>query len=321
MSGADVRARAVEWFVLLASGTATTRDQEAWAAWHDADPAHRAEWERVERVQHMMSGVPTTLASTALRRPAPRRRMLLKSAAITGTTGVLGFSVLKNSDGFGPSAWFADQRTATGEQRRLVLDDGSAVMMNTATALDIRYDRQWRGLRLHQGEVFIETATALGGQGARDPRPLVVDTPWGRVRALGTRFLMRVEDQALDVAVLDSAVEIGNVNGSGNRVDAGQRVHVDSNGIGRAVPIASDVTAWTTGSVIVDNVPLADLIAELDRYRRGRLACDPRVAALRVSGAFPVTDVDRALSALEASLPVRVDRANAFWATVRPRGA
>ena len=103
--------------------------------------------------------------------------------------------------------------------------------------------------------------------------------------------------------------------------DAGQQVEVEGTTIGPVEAIAGDMAAWTAGHLIVDNARLADVIAELDRYRRGRLGCDPRVTELRVSGAFPVLDVDRALAALEATLPVRVDRANAYWATVRPRGA
>ncbi|WP_431047850.1 FecR domain-containing protein [Roseateles sp. L2-2] len=325
MSESDARTRAVEWFVLLASGNATPQDRRDWAAWHAADPAHQREWDRVERVQRMMSGVPADLASSALRRPAPRRRQLLKSAAIAGTAGVLGYGLWRETGGDFGSAWFADHRTATGEQHRLALDDGSVVVMNTATALDVRFDRQWRALRLHEGEVFIETAHALGvdvgARGARDPRPLIVETRFGRVRALGTRFLLRIEDRRLNVAVMDSAVEVRSTQGAVRRLDAGQQVDVDDVSIGRVELIAADISAWTGGSLIVDNARLADVIAELDRYRRGRLGCDPRVSELRVSGAFPVLDVDRALAALEATLPVRVDRANAYWATVRPRGA
>lgn len=325
MSDTDVRTRAVEWFVLLASGNATPQERRDWAAWHAADPAHQAEWDRVERVQRMMSGVPADLASSTLRRPAPRRRQLLKSAAIAGTAGVLGYGLWRESDGPVSAAWFADHRTATGEQHRLALKDGSVVVMNTATALDVRFDRHWRALHLYEGEVFIETASALGADvganGARDPRPLIVETRFGRVRALGTRFLLRLEDRRLNVAVMDSAVEVRGTSGAVRRLDAGQQVEVEGTTIGRVEAIAGDMAAWTAGHLIVDNARLGDVVAELDRYRRGRLGCDPRVAELRVSGAFPVLDVDRALAALAATLPVRVDRANAYWATVRPRGA
>ncbi|WP_431258421.1 DUF4880 domain-containing protein [Roseateles chitinivorans] len=102
MSDTDARTRAVEWFVLLASGTATPQERRDWAAWHAADPAHQVEWDRVERVQRMMSGVPADLASPALRRPAPRRRQLLKSAAVAGTAGVLGYGLWQGTEGSSP---------------------------------------------------------------------------------------------------------------------------------------------------------------------------------------------------------------------------
>ena len=67
------------------------------------------------------------------------------------------------------------------------------------------------------------------------------------------------------------------------------------------------------------NWRLADLVAELARYRRGFLRCDPAVAELRVSGAFPVNDTDAGLRLLEKTLPVRIHRITPYWVTVAAR--
>ncbi|KAG1069089.1 hypothetical protein G6F55_014487 [Rhizopus delemar] len=71
----------------------------------------------------------------------------------------------------------------------------------------------------------------------------------------------------------------------------------------------------------VRNWRLADLVDELARYRRGVLRCDPAVAGLRVSGAFPLADTDGSLRLLEKTLPVRISRVTPFWVTVAPRAA
>jgi transmembrane sensor len=41
------------------------------------------------------------------------------------------------------------------------------------------------------------------------------------------------------------------------------------------------------------------------------------VAALRVTGVFPLRDTDRALRNLELALPVAVVRRTGYWVTVR----
>ena len=49
------------------------------------------------------------------------------------------------------------------------------------------------------------------------------------------------------------------------------------------------------------------------------LRCDPAVAGLRVSGAFPLNDIDASLRLLEKTLPVRVSKVTPYWTTVVPR--
>lgn len=318
----NIRARAVEWFVLLASGSATDQDRKAWASWRAAHAAHEAEWTRIERVQGLMLGMPAEVATTTLRRSgAPRRRHILRSIAAATTVGVLGYGSWRGATSPMTAALLADARTASGEQRQITLPDGSLVTLNTATALDIRYDADWRALTLLDGEILVETAAARGTSGAADPRPLVIDTRWGRVRALGTRFMLRQDDAQLTVAVLQSAVEARTPTGLTQRVNAGQQLIVNTHGYGPLTTLSPEADAWTYGSLIVDNARLGDVVAELARYRRGHLGCDARAANLRVSGAFPVQDIDQALAALAAALPVRVDQTTRFWTNVRLRGA
>ncbi|CUJ71963.1 DUF4880 domain-containing protein [Achromobacter kerstersii] len=84
--------------------------------------------------------------------------------------------------------------------------------------------------------------------------------------------------------------------------------------------ITGEPDAWTRGLLIVDNWRLDDFISHLDRYRPGRLSCDAAVAALRVSGAFPIDDTDHALAAVERALPVRVSRFTRYYTRVVARG-
>ena len=330
----DPRAKreAIAWFVRLSSGEATERERADWSAWRAADPAHEQAWTRIDGVSRSIGALPGSLASPTLRRAEPRRRTVLRSIAGLGGTAALGYGLyaggrrmgwdpLRDEVGGWSATLLADLRTGVGEQRRVELSDGSVLTLNTASAVDVRYDSVTRAIRLHEGEIHIETAKERRAQGADDARPLVVATRLAKVRALGTRFLVRAEEERVGVAVLSGAVEAHTRGGMLERIDAHEQVAISALGLEPVRPLTAEADAWVDGSLIVDNARLDEVIAELARYRRGPLSCDPAVGALRVSGAFPVRDVDQALTALSAALPVRVDRWGGFWTTVKPRSA
>jgi hypothetical protein len=72
-----------------------------------------------------------------------------------------------------------------------------------------------------------------------------------------------------------------------------------------------DGDAWTDGLLVARSMPLSDLVAQLSRYRAGHLACDERVAQLRISGVFSLTDTERSLDLLQKTWP-RVASAHAL---------
>ncbi len=315
----QARHEAIDWFVRLSSGTASDQDRQHCAAWRAQDPLNEQAWARVETVRHKLQEVPAQIAAPTLNRPAPRRRDLLRGSALAiGALGVgsLAWRGWVAADG---ASLLADARTGVGEQREMELPDGSLLVMNTRTAVDIRFDHAARRLKLHGGEVMIVSAHERSPVRAPDPRPLTVDTTHGRLRALGTRFLVRHEGTSVQVSVLSSAVEAASHDGRTLRVEAGQRLALSPSGLGKPQPAPADVDAWASGHLVFDNQPLAEVLAELSRYRRGHLGCDPAAAGLRVSGVFPVKDTDQALAALSASLDLQVDRFTRYWVTLRAR--
>lgn len=92
-------------------------------------------------------------------------------------------------------------RTAIGEQRSVVLPDGSIVQLNTNSELYIEYTPSVRQVRLPQGEARFTVAKD-------EQRPFIVKTPQATVRALGTVFNVQTAPRGTDVAVLEGRVEI-----------------------------------------------------------------------------------------------------------------
>ena len=161
---------------------------------------------RAEALLGRLGGLPPALARPTLGRDhdAMRRNVITRLAVLLALAPT-AWTAWR----MGPE-WTADYRTATGVQESITLADGSVVMLNTATALDVRFDAQQRLLRLQAGEILVDTAA----DPQSPPRPFLVDSAQGRMRALGTRFVVRQQDGHTDLTVLQGAVEIRSRNGS-----------------------------------------------------------------------------------------------------------
>lgn len=323
---AHVLDEAADWLVRLQSGAATHADRAACERWRAQSPDHARAWARAERLLFTLGGLPPALAMPALDRPAgsPRRAALGKLAMLIGAAPATwaawaGWQWCEGPEGYN---FGADQRTATGERRQVVLADGSRVTLNTGSAIDVRYDSEQRLIQLRAGEILVQSHADPSPR----PRPLRVRTAHGTLQALGTRFTVRHFDGRTHAAVLEGAVLVTPVAPSGMPpalLQAGEQASFTPNAVGAVSATHDTQAAWTQGLLLADRMRLADLAAELQRYRGGFVHCDPAVADLRVSGAYPVgtmADTERALVMLVTTYPVQAHkRLRGHWLTFVPR--
>jgi len=304
---------ASDWLVQLHGGGLTDEARVAFQHWRQSDPEHERAWARAESLMNKLGGLPPSLAMPSLDRPPRngRRTTIAGMAALLATVpaGWAAWSVARHE------GWTADHRTAAGERRDLRLADGTRLTLNTATAIDVRFDARQRFIYLHAGEILVQTSpdTAAGH------RPFRVGTAEGRMEALGTRFTVRQNEGSTAVAVLEGAVRIEPRRGVPAVLDAGRQASFSIAGLSAAAPADEAATAWVRGMLLADRMRLADFAAEIARYRSGIVRCDPAVADIPVSGAFPIADTDRTLSMLVSTYPVRtVTRMGGYWITVVP---
>lgn len=314
----DIVMTAIDWMVKLQSGAATEQEREACRRWRAAEARHELAWQRLQSLSERVSALPSALAhgsiGDASNRHHHNRRFAVKSLCVAIGVGLLA------AGGNELLPWrtlMADYATKAGERRRVVLADGTAVELNTATAIDAAYDEQSRVVRLHRGEVLITTAK----ENQRAYRPFVVHTRLGQARALGTRFQVRDSEAGMQVAVFEGAVEFQAAAASRPiRIDAGRQGLFDQRGlIGSLSPANEEAVAWTDGVIVADRMPLGELVAELDRSMPGKLRCDPAIAGLTISGVFPLDQPARILAAIARTLPVQIDTFTPYWITLRPR--
>jgi len=306
--------QAAEWFAVLSDARVDEAQREAWRHWLAASPGHTIAWQRVERISGQFQVLPAAqrvVARSALQSAGPSRRQVLASLLLVGGGSALGLGTAH----LPWRGWVADQRSAVGQIRQVGLIDGGQLWLNSNSAVDIVYDTTQRLLRLWQGELLLDSAADI----QRPARPLLVETEHGRLQALGTRFSVRKDEQGTRLSVFEGAVRVTSLAGLSQVAQAGEELLFDRQRISPVMPARAARQAWQRGVLLADERTLADFIAELAEHVPGHLAVDPRVANLRLVGAFPLQDPERIFAALEASLPVRVRRRWHWWLTLEPR--
>ncbi len=312
--------QAAEWLATLMSGATTPAEKTAWHQWRQAHPDHERAWKHIESASGGLRELDAQACRTALARrpPAPvSRRNSLQLLAWISTIGITGWFGARSP--YAPDmarAALADIATGINERRELTLPDGSRLHLNGGSAVNIRFSGTQRLLQLVRGEVFIATARDTG----LPYRPFLVDTAQGQAQALGTRYSVRQADGNTLVAVEEGAVRLTPRHGDAKLViQAGQGGGMTAQQILPTHAVSPDIWAWRQGLLLADAMPLRDFLNELSRYRHGLLGCDDDVAALRISGVFPLADLDAVLLSLPESLPVDVRLRTRYWVQVEAR--
>lgn len=308
-----VAERAAEWLMELQCDDVSPQLVEEWRRWRAAHPDHEMAWRRIESVRGKLTTLSSPLgnaiAQAALAPPdSAHRRRVVGTLMVLASVGVATWSA---SEYVPVREWAADHRTGVGERRTLVLADGTSVLLNTDTALDVRFDDVERRVKLIAGEILITTH----GDAHTPSRPFLVETAQGTAQALGTEYSVRQEDDRTAVGVFKGAVEIRPRRNAQQRyvLHAGYRADYTAQKVMEARAATADEIAWKDGFIVARSMQLADFITELRRYSHEALSCDPSVADRRVSGSFPLGDTRKVLEALSMTLDLRIEVVTRFW--------
>ncbi len=308
----QVAEQAVNWLMEMQSGSLDSARQQAWQSWLNSHSDHQRAWAHIQRVNQRLNGLSSPLAHAAINAPTHSRRQALKLLLLLGAGSVAAWG-LRNPLDLPPL--LADYRSGVGEQRNVALADGSQVRLNTDSALDVRFDNDLRLIRLLTGEMLMTAAA--------DARPLNLLTAEGRLRIIdsGTRFNVRQLSGRTQLAVFAGSIELTPLAAKTAplQVKAAQQVVFTGERWDALRAVDTGSGAWADGMLVASHMRLSDFLAELGRYRRGRLNCDPNVADLLISGSYPLKDSERILDMLEIALPVKVQRFTRYWVNVERR--
>lgn len=302
-------AAAIEWLALHRSGSMSDADRQRFQQWLSLSPDHSLAWQQLEQRLDMAFADVPALARQVLGSEAGSRRRLLRGALAVAGMGAGGWWLQRL--GLLPFAG-SDLYTGLAERKAFTLKDGSRVVLNAQSRVDLAFAERSRTLILREGALSIQVAA--------DPqRPLIVVTAFGEVRALGTRFAVTLHERAADVWVQESRVQLQALSGARLELGSGEGAVLSGSGIRALDPVRAGEGRWDDGYLEVHDQPLGTVIDALRPYRRGVLRISPDAAALRVSGVFPVDDSGQVLRTLQETLPVRVEQRFAWWTQVSRR--
>ncbi|MEJ5029068.1 FecR family protein [Comamonas sp. MYb69] len=315
---------AVEWLVQFHSGEMTEADQARHRAWLAAHPQHQLVWQRLSGSLHAQFGAARAVAAPkaaaamgdvmgqalahAQRRGSSRRRLLSGALAIGGVSA--GALLLADRQ----MPWrqmTADLRTGTGERHAFTLPDGSELLLDARSAVDLDFSESRRRVALRQGALLVQAQPASNGLA-----PFEVLSRHGRIQALGTRFTVRLQESYTRVGMLEHATRLTTAAGASQVLDEGHSARFDTLSIDADDINPQAEAAWQRGMLEVHNRPLGEVVQALRAYRRGFVRISAQAAALRVYGNYALDDSDRALDALAATLPITVRVYQRGWLVV-----
>ncbi|WP_019866467.1 FecR family protein [Methylovulum miyakonense] len=290
--------QALAWFARLQDSKVSDNDKAAFAQWLATSPAHQAAFNRVEQLWQSPALTQALSQYAAITFPVTRQRnQPLRWATAASVVLVCGW--LFAASGL-ITRWQADYVTATGEQRRIELADGSAIILNTDSAVSLNFSDTQRGIKFLQGEAYFEVQPDK-------TKPFIVATEQGTVRVVGTRFTVKagaITEVDVDSGIVACAGEIsGNV-----QLTAGQHTEISPNNVSPATIINSTRSfAWLKGRLIFQDQTLAQVIAELDRYHPGAiLISDTKLRQTRITGNYKLGDTAAVIRTLADIIGAKV---------------
>lgn len=305
------------WLLRQDAGPWTERDAAEFQAWLAQSAGRRAAyyrfkgaWQEAGRLRALLGQdvrhPETSAAAEMAGVPAPRRRhwrrILPRMATAAGLACILGIAaylLVPSADVY---------VTPVGGMETVALPDGSRMTLNTDSRLHVDMDAADRRVRLRQGEAFFEVA--------KDPdRPFVVEAGHKRITAIGTAFSVRRNGSDVRVVVSEGRVQVESDASGMPRalkapvLDAGMVANAQGSAVlvqaRSPVEIAHDLS-WRTGQLVFRDTPMAEAVAEFNRYNVRKLVIeDPAVAEFRVGGIFKATHLDAFVSLVQQGFPVQ----------------
>jgi transmembrane sensor len=329
MNSNETEIQAGEWLARLDRDDVIPADLAAFERWKAADPRNAgayarlaATWQALERIRAIRPSAEEPIDNDYLNAVAdsqdsspqrPRKGTarhppwLFLSLAAGILVASVGLWIAHTSEG--PQTY----RTGIGGFQRIVLEDQSAIELNTDSEVRVALSPQMRKVELVRGEASFEVAHDVS-------RPFIVSASKTAIRAVGTKFDVRRLANSVEVIVDEGKVLVGapemfqaqEIAGLPPVLPlvAGQTAISSDTGVKLTTLPKSSIArklAWQYQMLGFDDEPLAEVVEQFNRYNERQLVItDPSVATIRIGGYFRPTNLDAFVGVLQSKFGIRV---------------
>lgn len=297
--------QAAAWVIRL-NGEPSAADLEKFALWQAQGAQYVRAYEEVSLAwaavgENSAAEKLLTMRREALERTGRYARRWNRRALAAGLTALVAMPLgvlYVSSSRAPPEEQFA---TGRGEQRVIVLADGSRMSLDAMTKVSVVYGHDERRITLTSGRANFDVARDLA-------RPMNVIAGPRTVTALGTVFTVEREPHDVIVTLVEGRVAVtsGNPSRALIEMQPRQELRIDDDG---AVTMRTGLDpvlalAWREGKLIFDNELLSDVVATMNNYVTTPIVVEGAAGALRVSGVFKAGDTSAFVDAMENLFPV-----------------
>lgn len=287
------REQAALWLSRLHSGERTQHEVDAFYHWLQQSQVHQNAFDAVT-TSWELAGSLHDIPRENLKTQGISRRAVLASACVLGASGA------------GAAYWAWPQNPTTyssdvGEIRRVTLADGSRLVLDTSSTVDVLLAKHKRQVTLLGGRAHVEVAKDAD-------RPFSVEAADQQVIARGTVFDVALIDTGMQVLLTEGLVDVVGKSGTRNSLIPGQRLSYADGGIRIDQPDPRKLAAWQTGRLIFDNDTLDNAVAQINRYDRRKIVLkDPAVRGYRVSGSYATGNTRLFAQSISQLLGIRLE--------------
>lgn len=304
---AKAEKEAVAWFTRM-NGRPSRADKQHFQTWRDLNTCNEDAYRAISALwsSSVLPGAEIAREEASSLVVHLSRIKDIRKRKKSGSKAAIGMLALIFLLGSGwmwlekPNFWQdlnADYVSARGETRQILLDDGSSVLLDADTAIDVRLDDDVRKVKLLRGTAFFEVKPSSV--------PFIVEAANGSSRVLGTAFDVAMNDQGVEVTLEHGSLRVEVANSSDQVVlKSGEAVGYSDKGLSTPQNIElDDALAWHEGRFVFNNAALRDVLQQIERYRAGRvIVLGSALGGRRISGSFSLKDPNSALSSLQASV-------------------
>lgn len=228
--------------------------------------------------------------------PPPARKPRQRVATLGVLIGALALGLLWLDPAYRSERY----SSAPGQVRSIALADGSRLMLDGASQVDVSWHLRSRRVELLAGQALFDVAPATY-------RPFRTLAGSAEITVVGTRYSVSRVAEQVRVAVEEGRVGVRGLHDE-LLLTPGQQVLVRNGQLGSPERVdAKALNGWVDGRVVFDRTPLVEVLDTLRRQRDTRVQLDdPDLAQLPVSGTFASANLDALLVLLPKILPVQL---------------